>query len=155
MLLAFGCRRDQMRAAVELVDDLENGLLQLVGRCVRGHQHADSQMRLGPQFSAGLANTPLPAHGRGETCKNALSGKSGRLGRLPRAVHAVSSLDILVDHAQHRKVGAVAEARKLLQRFLRPGGQAIQLLHHEVDDVVGIAFGVDAIEVPRPSAPSA
>ena len=31
------------------------------------------------------------------------------------------------------------------------GRQAIELDDHEVDHVVGVAFGVDAIEVPKPS----
>src|SRR3954449_11942419 len=57
---------------------------------------------------------------------------------------------ILVNHAEHRKVGAVAEARELLQRLLRLGGQPIQLPHHKVHDVFGITLGVNAIQVPMP-----
>ena len=47
--------------------------------------------------------------------------------------------------------GIVAQASELLQCILRFGGQAVQLPHHEVHDVVGVTFGVNAIEVPAPS----
>src|SRR6185503_8324042 len=45
-LLAFVSRGDQGRAAVELIDDVENRLLPLLGRCVRRESSPDSKVRL-------------------------------------------------------------------------------------------------------------
>ena len=52
---------------------------------------------------------------------------------------------------EHRDVGTVAEAGELPQRVLRVGGSARQLADHEVDDVVGVPLGVDALEIPGPA----
>ena len=40
---------------------------------------------------------------------------------------------------------------ELLQGFLVSAGQAVQLPNHQVHHIVGVTFGVDAIEVPKPS----
>ncbi len=52
---------------------------------------------------------------------------------------------------QERDVGNVAEAGQLLQGFPGLDGQAAQLGHHEVHDVLGVPLGMDALEVPRPA----
>src|SRR5580658_1465700 len=46
----------------------------------------------------------------------------------------------------------VPEAGELLQRSLRLGGQPPELYDHEVHHVVGVPFGVNTVEVPRPAA---
>jgi hypothetical protein len=45
---------------------------------------------------------------------------------------------------KHGRFGRIAEAGHLLQRLLRFDRQAAQLAGHEVDDIVGVALGVDA-----------
>jgi hypothetical protein len=57
---------------------------------------------------------------------------------------------VLVNCAQHREASTVPEARKLLYCSLRLGGQAIQLPHHKVHNILGITLGVNAIQVPAP-----
>src|SRR6516225_7677559 len=53
--------------------------------------------------------------------------------------------------AKRRDLRNVAQAGKKLEGLLGFAGQAVQLAHHEVDDIVGVALGVNAREVPRPS----
>src|ERR1700733_6725306 len=65
------------------------------------------------------------------------------------AVHLFSRT--LIDQLQQRHIRLVAYTGKLLQSFLSFDGQSIQLLDQEVDHIVGVAFGVNAIEVPTPS----
>ncbi len=52
---------------------------------------------------------------------------------------------------KHRDRGDVAKAGELLQRLLRFGRQAGELADHEVHDIVGVTFGVNAIEIPGPA----
>ena len=59
---------------------------------------------------------------------------------------------LLVSHRQHVELGAVAHAGKLLERLLGVYWQAVQLSDHEFNDVVGVAFGVNATQVPYPAA---
>ena len=56
-----------------------------------------------------------------------------------------------MDHGQSRKLCAVAQAREFLQDSLRGNRQAFQLAYHEVDDVVSVALGVNAIQIPGPA----
>ena len=66
-----------------------------------------------------------------------------------------SRVDLLLrcpeNDRQRRDLGDVAEAGELLQRLLRFGGQAAQLPDHQVHHIVGVALGVNAIEVPGPA----
>ena len=48
-------------------------------------------------------------------------------------------------------LGTVSEAGKLFQRLLSFDGQAVQLSDHEVRDIVGVALGVKAIDLPAPT----
>ena len=57
----------------------------------------------------------------------------------------------LIDELQQRDIRFVAYTGKLLQSFLGFDGQSMQLLDQEVDHIVGVVFGVNAIEVPTPS----
>ena len=63
--------------------------------------------------------------------------------------------DVLVrfpeNDRKHRDLGDVAEAGELLQRRLGLDGQAGQLPDHEVHHIVGVALGVNAIELPAPA----
>ena len=47
--LALFDRGDEVRAAIELVDDFEDGFVAFRRRRVLGEQHADAQVRLGAQ----------------------------------------------------------------------------------------------------------
>ena len=59
---------------------------------------------------------------------------------------------LLVSHRQHVELGAVSHAGELLECLLCLYRQAVQLSDHELHDVVGVAFGVNAIQVPHPAA---
>ena len=48
-------------------------------------------------------------------------------------------------------LSAASEAGELLQRVLRFGRQAGELPDHEIHHVIGIALGVNAIDIPRPA----
>ncbi len=45
----------------------------------------------------------------------------------------------------------VSQARKLLQCVLGFKRKAVQLSHHQLDDIIGVFLGVDAIQIPGPS----
>src|ERR1700735_197938 len=57
----------------------------------------------------------------------------------------------LADGPKERGSRAGADAGKLMEWRQSFGRQAIELDDYEVDHIVGVAFGVDAIEVPRPA----
>ena len=50
-----------------------------------------------------------------------------------------------------RDLGAVAETGQKLQRLLAFDREASELADHEVDDVVGVTLGADALEIPGPA----
>ena len=54
----------------------------------------------------------------------------------------------LAGHPQQVELGAVSQARKLMQRLLRCQGQAVQLADHQLNDVVGVALGMDEAQIP-------
>ena len=55
-----------------------------------------------------------------------------------------------VNQGQGRDLGDIAQAGELFQGVLGRGGEPLQLAHHEIHHVVGIALGADAIHVPFP-----
>ena len=59
-----------------------------------------------------------------------------------------------VNEGKRGDLGTVSKTGKLLQCLLRFRRQAVQLPNHEVRHVIGVTFGVYAIQVPSP-APSA
>ena len=140
-----------MRAAVELVNDLEYCLLAFRRRSVRSQKHPNAQMRRGPQL--------LRNHGIG-CFLHAIVQESIGIVRaedksgpycFPKVL--VKFLDrLLVSHRQHVELGAVSHAGELLECLLCLDWQAVQLSDHEFHDIVGVAFGVNAIQVPYPAA---
>ena len=149
-LLAFFARGDQRRAAVELVDDLEDRLLPLLRRRVCHQQPADPQMVrcarcLRDQRIGGFLHAVVDKSVGAVQAHNQLL-----TDRLPKV-----RLDLLrrgpENDRQHRDLGDVAEAGQMLQRPLRLGRQAGQLSDHEVHHIVGVTLGANAIEVPTSS----
>jgi hypothetical protein len=57
----------------------------------------------------------------------------------------------LENDREHGHFGCVAEAGHLLQRLLRFDRQAAELADHEVHDIVGVALGVNPLEIPAPT----
>ncbi len=57
-----------------------------------------------------------------------------------------------IDHPQRVELGAVAHTGKLLECVLGLQREAVQLPNQQLDDVVGVAFGVNAVQVPDPAA---
>ncbi len=55
------------------------------------------------------------------------------------------------DDRKCRDLGAVSETSQLLQRILRFDRQAGELPDHKVHHVVGVALGVNAVEIPGPA----
>jgi hypothetical protein len=53
--------------------------------------------------------------------------------------------------SEHRGLGDVAQTGEMLQSLLCYDRKTVQVLDHEVDNVVGITFVVNAIEVPEPT----
>src|SRR5215469_9541817 len=51
----------------------------------------------------------------------------------------------------HRDFGGIAETGHLLQRQLRLGGQTSKLRDQEVDHVIRVTLGVNALEIPGPA----
>ena len=142
-------RGDQRGAAVELADDLEDTLPDRLWRRLGGEPPADGEVRPGPlafgdQGISRLLDTVVqeavgllpPEH------------QPGSHGLPERCVER--RLTPALDQAQGRGRRAVAQAGKLPQRQLGRIGQAAQLAEHKIHDVVRVAFGVDAVEVPVP-----
>ncbi len=150
-LLALLARRDQGGAAVELIDDLEDRLLPLLGRRVRREQSADPQVRLGARSLRGSASRRLPERDRGRTgrcppgARPIPDATAGHRAAWTCSSEVPSTIESVVD------LGDVAETGELLQRLLRFGRQAGELPDHEVHDVVGVPLGVNAIEIPAPA----
>ena len=57
----------------------------------------------------------------------------------------------LADRSEQANIRAGADAGELAKRRLGFGRQTAELTDHKIDDVVGVALRVDAIEIPRPS----
>lgn len=57
---------------------------------------------------------------------------------------------LFISHRQHVELRAVSHAGELLECLLRVCWQAVQLCDHQLHDVIGVAFGVNAIQVPNP-----
>src|SRR6185437_9755532 len=58
---------------------------------------------------------------------------------------------VLVDQAEQREFCAVSKTRQLLQCLQSSGIQAGQLRDDEVHHIIGIPFGADAVQIPRPA----
>src|SRR6202000_1873880 len=57
-----------------------------------------------------------------------------------------------VNHGKRGDRGTVSNAGKPLEWLLGFGGQTIYLPHHQARHVIRVALGLDATQVPRPSA---
>ncbi|WFU45399.1 hypothetical protein QA640_18410 [Bradyrhizobium sp. CB82] len=143
-------RADQLRAVVEVAHDLEDVFLDCFRRGSRSEQPANMQMGGG-----------------------AFSLRDQRVGRLLESIvcepigvglglyEFVSNsgpqvcMDLLIrppeDDRKHRDLGSISETGHLLQGGARCNRQPGELSEHEVDDVVSVSLGVDAIEIPRPA----
>src|ERR1700722_1468372 len=138
-----------MRAAIELVDDFEYRLLAFRRRGVRSQKHPNAQMRCRTHFF----------RDQGVRCfLHTIVQESIRIVRaedksgpycFPKML--VKFLDrLLVSHGQHVELGTVSHAGELLQCLLCVYWEAVQLSDHELDDIVGVALGVNTTQVPRP-----
>ena len=136
-----------MGAAVQLIDDLEYGLLPLPRRRVLGQERAKAQMRFGTQF-LGDQRIGRLLHAVVEKAVPVVRAEDqASANRLPQVI--VQFLDrFLTDHPQHVELGAVSQASKLAQRLQRCHWQAIQFSDHQLHDVVGVALGMDEAQIP-------
>ena len=142
-----------MRAAIELIDDLEDGFFAFRWRYVRGEKHADAQVSLGAQLFRdqgvrGLLHAVVQESVRIVPTKD----ETGPHGLPQIVMHALDRTRI--HHPKHLELCAVAHAGELLECRLGFCRQAIQLPDHQLDDVVGEALGVNACAGPRPIARS-
>jgi hypothetical protein len=60
-------------------------------------------------------------------------------------------LQYLADRSKQGRHRTGADAGKLAKRRPGFGRQATEFADHEIDHVVGVALGVDVIEIPGPS----
>ena len=81
-------------------------------------------------------------------CSFRAQNKSRPYGFLQVTLHYL--LRVLVNRCKQGEVRAIAQTSKVLQGFLRLDWQAVQLSDHEIHHIVGVAFGVNAIDVPGP-----
>jgi hypothetical protein len=65
-----------------------------------------------------------------------------------RWVHRL--LCLLVNQSQGGDVGDVPKAGELFHRLLGRDREPLQLLHHEIHNIVGVTNGADAIDIPSP-----
>ncbi|MNE33708.1 hypothetical protein D3C80_1273940 [compost metagenome] len=149
-LLAFEIGVDQRRPAVELADHLENGFFAVMGRYLVGQQATDTQVHGSPLI--------FGDHGIGCFMDAVVNEGTGIL-LLCHQLQPNSSPQHSL-HARHRQVehqgkGScmrhVPQARQVLQRLAGGQRQAGKLADHQVDDVVGVALGMDALRIPAPA----
>ncbi|MCY1220413.1 hypothetical protein D9M72_324240 [compost metagenome] len=150
-LFTLGAGLDQSGAAIELADDLEDSLFAPLRRRLLGQQATDAQVRLvaggfGDQRVCRFVDTVM-----------------GERVRALQALHQFlahcrpeNRVDLRRRQVEHGRQGIdlrhVAQAGQLLQGLAGFQRQARELSDHEVDDVVGIALGVDALRLPTPAA---
>ena len=138
-------------AAVELIDDVEDRLLPLLGRRVRREQPADPEVRLGAQllrdqriggFLNAVVDEPV---GAVEALDQFLADG------LPQ-----SRVDLLLrspeDDRQASRSRRCCRGRPAAATpFCVSAGRRVELADHQVHDIVGVALGVDAVEIPGPA----
>jgi hypothetical protein len=146
-LLAFLETGDERRATVELVHDVKDA----VGTERRGESSSDSEMHrrtrfLGHERTSGLLHAVVHEAVRRRRPLDELL-----LDRLRER-----GVDVNLRARERDRgrcdVDLVAEARELLERRPDAGRQATELAHHQVDDVVRVSRGVQALEIPAPAA---
>ena len=140
-----------MRAAIELIDDLEDRLLAFLRRCVRGEQPADAQMGLGALRLPGSANRRLPARGRGGTCRNRPSRRRGLTARLPRDRRGMPPPSPETPSASIAISALLPRQANCCSAFWVVDGQATQLPDHQVHHVVGVPLARMRAQVPGPA----
>jgi hypothetical protein len=148
-LFTFVSCSDQRRAAVELVDDLEDRLLPLLRRRPSSPQPADPQVVRGTRcfWDQRIGGFPHPVVdkpvGAVQTLNQLLTDglPQRRLDLLRRGPE---------NDRKHRDLGDVAETGKKLQRLLRFGREASELADHEVRDIIGVTLGTNPLQVPPP-----
>ncbi len=116
---------------------------------LRSHQHANLQVGLCTQFQrneyvCGFLHPIVE-----KSIRSFRSEEQAGSNCFPELLVYVLDRS-LINHGEHGEVGGVSEACELLQCLLCPGRLAIQLSNHEVYDIVCIALGADAIQVPLP-----
>ncbi|HKA27255.1 MAG TPA: hypothetical protein VKD88_07770, partial [Gaiellaceae bacterium] len=57
-----------------------------------------------------------------------------------------------MDRRERRDIRLIAQTSEELERLLRGGRQALQPSDHQVDEILGEAFGFDPLDVPRPGS---
>src|ERR1700750_1623668 len=60
-------------------------------------------------------------------------------------------LRLASDHAERADVAAVSDSGELLQRSLGRRGKLRQLRKQEVDNIIGVSFGTNAIDIGGPA----
>ena len=122
-------------------------------RCLRREQPADPQMLRGPlalgdervsRLQDAIVDEPI--------CVQRALHQFLTDGRRQSRVDL--PLRTPEDDRQHRGLGAVSETGQLLQCLVSLSLQARQLTDHEVDHVVGVSLGVNALEIPGPACSS-
>ena len=131
-----------------MIDDIEDGLFEPQRRRMFGQQHADAEVGLATEvFRNQRVSGFLDA-----VVNEAVSMRStideASANHLPEMlVHVVR---VLEDQAKRFELRAVPEACQLFQDICRRLGKTSEFSNHQVDDVIGVAFGPDLFIVPSP-----
>ena len=134
---------------IQLVDHGEDALGRGLHFARRAELASDAQVHLGSQRLRNQCIRRLLNAVVRESVSPFEANHKARLRSVPeRRVDLL--LRALADNGERREVRDVAEAGELLQRFLGRSGQALQLHNHQFRDVVRVALGADACDVPVP-----
>src|SRR5580692_3567243 len=143
-------RNDEFSAAIELIDDLEYGLLTFFGRGVRMEQSPNSQMSLGTRF---WRHERVGCFLCAVVCKPIgvlRADDEFELQSIPKCCFG-SLPGGLKNGRKHGRLRAISDAGKLLECGLSRGRKPVQLVDHEIHDVVGVTLGVNGIQIPAPA----
>lgn len=124
-----------MGAPVELIDDLKYRLLTFFSGRVLGAEHSDAQVSLGPQLL------------RDQRVRTEDEARSHGFPEM--VVHVLNRA--LIRHPQHLELYTVAHAGELLEYLLGFWRKTLQLLDHQLYNVVREAFGTNAEQAPYPT----
>ena len=150
-LLTFAGFGDQGRAAVELIDDFEDGLFAFLRRGVHRQQPADPQMRRGAQVCRDQRIGGFLDPVMGEPV-DAFQAQDQLLpDGLPQSRMDLLCSDVPGTMASVGMSATLPRQARSCSAVWVSVGQAGQLADHKVHHIVGVPLGVNAIEIPAPA----
>ncbi|TCU64006.1 hypothetical protein EDE08_11787 [Bradyrhizobium sp. R2.2-H] len=149
-LLALIGRFNQRKSAIQLINDFKGRFVALLGRSPRREQPSYSKVRLTAkmlrdQRIGGLLNPIVDEP----------VSTFHTLNQLLMASRPQNRIELFLRHLEdYRKRSAVGNSSKtsqLPQRILCRGRKPSKRPHQEINDLVGVTLGVDAVDIPGPA----